>query len=416
MQRSLRIRVALGLCVLAVLASACSSGVSEIATDDTTAEHASTGGSLSSATPVADDSAPFEITTTIPEVPNSTEVRTHSEGAFIMGQANWDSGWVHAHILHDLVEELGYEVTTPGDREFAPDRAYEAMANGQIDFWANSWYPGHMLWWDGELRTGEQVGSKLTRMDQAIAPASGLQGWLVTKAWAEQNGVTTIDQINADPTLWQQLDTDGNGKGEFFGCPEDWSCDDIMSAMSTFADWRNLEQMQTDYDIMFDEFLSRAEQGEPAIAYTWAPSVYLARANVGETTMWISILDASVVDDSNPLQIDVGPPGWDCQRCDGAVGFKELSADICLQGPDGCQLGWSAASIEITANQTWLNEHPDVHELFQQVRFSAGELSTLLLDVEQAAGDQIAVEAVAQQWIAENRDKVDRWLDAASGH
>ena len=40
---------------------------------------------------------------------------------------------------------------------------------------------------------------------------SGVQGFLVTKTWAEDNNVSTIDQINRDESLWSQFDSEGNG-------------------------------------------------------------------------------------------------------------------------------------------------------------------------------------------------------------
>ena len=51
-----------------------------------------------------------------------------------MGRANWSSGYVQAQILHDLMEELGYEVSSPDQLEFAPDLGYQTMASGEMDF------------------------------------------------------------------------------------------------------------------------------------------------------------------------------------------------------------------------------------------------------------------------------------------
>jgi len=406
--------------VAAALAGGCASqepGVLTTAADDTATGQATAVASdqAQSETAVAEDSAPREILIERPILgPAFPDPSSVPDGSIAMGRANWSSGYVQAKIVHDLVEELGHDVTDPSEREYAPDLGYQAMATGEIDFWANSWYPIHGSWWEGVLPSGEQVGDNLHRIDPPMAPDGGLQGWLVTKSWAETHDVTTIDQINADPDLWQQLDYDGDGKGEFYGCPEDWTCDDIMRATAVFAGWDNLEQVQQGYDAMFDEFLAKAEAGEPAIAYTWSPTDYIARAKLGETTMWISILDDSVLDDSNPLQIDYGGVDEWCQRCDGTVGFKDLSTDVCLHGPDGCQLGWSGATIEITANAAFLDEYPDVHELFRHINFTAHELSILGYDVLQAGGDDVAVEAVAAKWIEANRDEVDEWLTAAA--
>lgn len=407
-----------GVALAAAVASGCASqNVVEVSTaDDMAASEQTEDSSESAVSAVADDSAPIElpeeVIASIPRV-NPQPTPEPPEGSIVMGRANWSSGYVQAQIIHDLVEELGYEVTDPSERESAPDRSYQWMATGAIDFWANSWYPTHESWWEGELPSGSRVGDHLTRFDPPMSPDGGLQGWLVTKSWADANGVTTIDQINADADLWQQLDSDGNGKGELYGCPEDWTCDDIMTSMLLFAEWHNLEQVQAGYEAMFAEFLAKAERGEPAITYTWAPTSYVAQAKLGETTMWISILDKSVLDDSNPIGTEPGEAAHYGQR-DGTIGFKDLGPDICLYGPDGCQLGWNAATIEITANSDWLAEYPDVGELFTHINFSANELSQLLLEAEGMGNDHVAIEAVATNWIAANRETVDEWLAAAS--
>ena len=55
-----------------------------------------------------------------------------------MGRANWSTGYVHAQILHDLTEELGYDVASPDLLEFAPDLGYQTMASGEMEIWSNS--------------------------------------------------------------------------------------------------------------------------------------------------------------------------------------------------------------------------------------------------------------------------------------
>jgi len=331
-----------------------------------------------------------------------------------MGRANWSSGYVQASILHDLLEEMGYDVSSPDGLEFAPDLGYQTMASGEMDFWANSWYPGHLSWWEGDLPDGTKIGDNLTRLEGSLMPGGGLQGMLVTKAWADAEGFTTLDEINADEALWSQLDTDGNGKGEFYGCPEDWTCDDIMASQIEFAGWTQLEQTQAGYDAMFAEFLQKAQDGEPAIIYTWTPTAYLAQAIPGETTMWLSMNNESVLDDSNPLDKEGGESY--CQRCapDGTVnddiGYQGLGDDVCLIGPDGCQVGWRAANIEITANTEWLDDNPAARGLFEVFKPPLIDLAIAGVDLANSDGAQADVDRIAADWIANNRDLADSWI------
>ena len=361
----------------------------------------------------ADDAAAEEVEEAAEEPEDSGSADQPGEGkTALMGRANWSSGYVQAQILHDLMEELGYDVSSPDELEFAPDLGYQTMAEGDMHFWANSWYPGHLSWWEGERTDGTSIGDHLERLEGSLMPGGGLQGMLITKSWAEENGITTMRDINDNPDLVAALDSDGNGLGEFYGCPEDWTCDDIMASQIVFAGWDNLEQTQAGYDAMFAEFLDKVQNGEPAIIYTWTPTAYLAQAVPGELTMWLSHPNSEVLDDSNPLGREGGAE-YSQRRDDGTIGYTGLSDDTCLQGPDGCQVGWLAADIEITANKDWLADNPAARALFDEFRPPLIDLAIAGVALSNSDGAQADVEAIAAQWIADNRALADEWLDAA---
>jgi len=328
-----------------------------------------------------------------------------------MARANWSSGYVQAQILHDLMEELGYDVSSPDQFEFAPDLGYLAMAEGEVDFWANSWYPGHLNWWQGQRADGTWIGDYLVRVEGSLMPGGGRQGMLITKSWAEQNGIATMRDINDNPDLVAALDSDGDGKGEFYGCPTDWTCDDIMDSQIAFAGWDNMEQIVSGYDAMWNRFLRSAERGEPAIIYTWTPTSYIAQAAPGALTMWLSHPNSEVLDNSNPLGKESGEQY--SQRRGSQIGFQALGPETCLQGPDGCQIGWLAADIEITANKQWLAENPAAAALFRTFTPPMVELSIAGVALSNSAGTQANVEAIAAQWIGANRALVEGWLDVA---
>ena len=319
-----------------------------------------------------------------------------------MGRANWSSGYVHAQILHDLIEEMGYEVSSPDGLEFAPDLGYQTMASGEMDLWANSWYPGHYSWHEGDLPDGTRIGDNLLVVEGSVMPGGGLQGMLVTKSWADANGVVSLDQINGDEALWSQLDSDGNGKGEFYGCPEDWTCDDIMASQIAFAGWDNLEQTQAGYDAMFAEFLTKAQAGDPAIIYTWTPTSYLAQAIPGETTMWLTI--ETILDDSNPLGKEGGA------SYDQGEGYTGLGADVCLAPASGCNTGWEAADILVTMNNVFADANPGVIALSEVFNPPLIDMAIAGVDLNASDGSQAAVEEIAAAWIADNRDLADEWI------
>ena len=146
--------------------------------------------------------------------------------------------------------------------------------------------------------------------------------------------------------------------------------------------------------------------------YTWTPTSYFAQALPGDLTMWLSVENASVLDDSNPLRRP-GGADYSQRRDDGTIGYQGLSADVCLQGPDGCQLGWLAADVEITANKAWLADHPAARELFQQYKPPLIDISIAGVELANSAGTQADVNRIAAQWISDNRALADSWVAAA---
>ena len=75
-----------------------------------------------------------------------------------MARASWDTGWFQAEIFKQLLQELGYEfreVETLDAVEF-----YFFAAGGDVDFWANGWFPLHQAYLNYERVSGkmEPVG------------------------------------------------------------------------------------------------------------------------------------------------------------------------------------------------------------------------------------------------------------------
>ena len=92
-----------------------------------------------------------------------------------MARANWSTGYFQAYVFEQILEELGYDVSNPADKELGPSLAYLAMAQGEADFWVNSWYPGHNSWLRPDLPDGSTVGDHVGPVG-ALMPASGLEG------------------------------------------------------------------------------------------------------------------------------------------------------------------------------------------------------------------------------------------------
>ena len=179
----------------------------------------------------------------------------------------------------------------------------DCLARGEIDFWANSWYPGHLAWHELELLDGSEVGDHVTIVGEQMI-SGGLQGFLINKSFADEHGVYTLDELNRNVAALTAFDAadviPGNGKADIFGCPTSWTCDNIIENMIAFGGWENISQITIGYDTMFAEAVAKVDRGVPVVIYTWTPSAYIARLRPGDNVYWMGM--EQILDDSNPAQ------------------------------------------------------------------------------------------------------------------
>ena len=348
-----------------------------------------------------------------PEAESNDGSRPGEGVRVVAGRANWSSGYFQAALYKQLLEQLGYDVTDPARFELGPNIAYTAIALGDMDYWPNSWYPGHYAWHLAELPDGSLVEDHVTIVGEQLI-AGGLQGFLVTKSFADTYGVYTMDDLNRNARALAAFDaTDpvpGNEKADIFGCPELWTCDNIIENMIAFGDWDNIEQTTAGYDAMFAQAVNRVNEGIPMVMYAWTPTMYITRLRPGDNVYWMGV--ENILDDSNPAN-QVGGETHTQHSADGTGGFVPISPDQCPSAanrPDGkCPIGWVAADILVTANTAFLEANPRARALFEAVKLTIFDTSQA--NAEQQLGNR--PDYVAAQWIADNRDRVDQWLAAA---
>lgn len=334
------------------------------------------------------------------------EMALPGEGVSItMAKADWSTEDPNAYTVKMILEEMGYTVSDPKDTELGPANAFLAMAQGDADFWINSWMPGHQSWLDNELPDGSLVGDHVSVVGEMMM-AGGLQGYLITKSFAEEYGISSLDDLNNNPDAIAAYDAQdpvpGNGIADIYGCQESYTCDDIIQAQIAFSGWENIQQTIAGYDAMFAEAAVKADAGEPAIIYTWTPSSYITQMRPGDNALWLTVDE--VIDDSNPLGAEGG------ESYDQRPGVASIDTDKC-PGSDGgvCQMGWIAADIRAAANNEFLAANPAVEKLLELFQMDVVEVS--IMNVEMSDGAD--VEDLAAQWIEDNRDLVDSWIAEA---
>ncbi len=323
------------------------------------------------------------------------------------GRADWTTGYFQNEVIAELMRELGYEVSNPSERELNANNGFLAMAEGDIDYWANSWIPGHQQFWNAELSDGSIIADNISIVGELLLGGS-IQGLLIEKSFADEFGITSMDDFDSNPAAIAAYDAvdpiPGNGLADIYGCQESWVCDDIIASQIVFSGWENIGQTIAGYEAMFAEAIDKASTQTPFIIYTWGPSAFLTQLRPGDNVYWLT--QENVLDDSNPLGREAAVP-------DMRPGRIGLGPDVCpgaANDSEGlCQIAFLSNDIQVTANNDFLDENPAARALLDAIVLPVFDVS--LANVSQTDGE--SPNDLAVQWIADNRDMVDTWLDAA---
>lgn len=297
------------------------------------------------------------------------------DGEVTMARATWDTGWFQAEVFRTLLEELGYEVTISGD--LPAETFYPALANRDVDFWANGWFPLHQDFVDSDIVQGqvEPVGFQVE--------AGALQGFLVDKASAEEYGIVSLTDLQ-DPELAAVFDTDGDGMADLTGCDAGWGCEArINEILADTGLEETITHVQGTYSLLMADTIARYQRGEPILFYTWTPNWTVSELKIDEDVVWITV------------------PGT--EESTGIAGCTE----------DPCAMGFVANDIRAVANDEFLAENPAAQVLLEQVKIPLNDIAEqnqLLVDGEDSEDD---IARHASEWISENRGLVDEWLAAA---
>ena len=320
-----------------------------------------------------------------------------------MARAVWPSGHFQAALYRLLLQELGYEVGDPAETELEPDDAYSGMAEGRVDFWANSWYPDHQSFMDISLEDGSKVGDHVSAVGDQMA-AGGMRGFLISRAFAEEHGIETIDDLDRNPAAVAVYDsTDANpqnGIVDIHGCPPGWACYDIIDSMVAFSGWESIDQVTGTYESMHAEALAKLGRGEPILVYAWTPGKYVSSIRPGVDAVWVGV--DRVLDDSNPRNRPGGEI-WDQRPGEVAV-RPSMCPGVSKQGV--CRTGWRVSDIRVTASDEFLKGNPAARRLFELVRLDPLDVSHRIAMQSRGAGPT----ELASRWIHEHRRLVDIWL------
>jgi glycine betaine/proline transport system substrate-binding protein len=299
-------------------------------------------------------------------------------------RANWDTGYFEAEIVAALLRELGYTVTSPAEREMSPDIFYPAVASHLVDFWANGWFPLH----DAKLKTAlptRGIVGDLADPVGTVVPNGALLGYFVDKPSADRDAIVSMDDFKR-PEVAAKFDRDANGKADLIGCEPGWACAGYIDREIKANGWL-VEQVQGDYERLFEEVVNRTKGSQPVLYAAWTPSYMVAELAPGKEVVWLQA---------------PSPSGTDTK----VAGVAGCTADP-------CETGFVPSSIRIVANKDFLTGNPAARRLMEKIEIDAKDIFDQNLKMHRGEKTAADIERHAKAWIDANRAKVDGWLSEA---
>jgi len=279
---------------------------------------------------------------------------------------------------------LCYEVREPDTLENVD--FYIFAAQGDVDFWANGWFPLH-----DRLLDFEQVGDAV-RPVGFQAKGGALQGYLVDKTTADELGITNLGDLK-DPEIAKAFDRDGDAKADLVGCNVEWACEKVIQHhLEVYELSETVNHVQGDYSTLASDAIERYAAGESILLYTWTPNWTVSELLIGEDVVWLAVPFSAVPDEPE-------------------ANTEAESIAGCQETP--CNMGFEPNDIRVVANAAFLEANPAAATLFELAEIPLQDIAAQNVLMREGENSEEDIRRHAEEWIENNPDQVDSWLTAA---
>ncbi|MGM0453873.1 MAG: glycine betaine/L-proline ABC transporter substrate-binding protein ProX [Thermodesulfobacteriota bacterium] len=300
--------------------------------------------------------------------------------------ATWTTGFFLEALYSRACEELGYEVEDA--KKLAGPIFYRSLGQGDVDFWANGWFPLHQDFlpdnWEEKMS-----------MAGTVVEAGAVQGYLVSKEHVEKYDITSLEDFKREEVK-EAFDANNDGKADLVACPPGWGCEKTIAFhMDTYDLHDHINLIKAGYSASMADAIARYEAGDPILFYTWTPNWTVDKLKPGEDVLWIN------VPETVPKE--------------GQKGFEDAMVAEGLTGTvtDPCKMGFVANDIRVVANQEFLDNNPAVKTMFDKMSVPFSDITAQNNKMFEGEDDQEDIERHVDEWIEENQDKWNDWLKAA---
>lgn len=300
-------------------------------------------------------------------------------------RATWSTGYFQAEIYVKALQELGYDVKRP--KELKNELFYQAVSQGDVDFWVNGWFPLHNDLMEKAKSGASQVGY--------VAKGGALQGYLIDKKTADKYKITNLSDFKK-PEIKKLFDTNGDGKADMVACPPGWGCEKVITHhMQAYGLEDDINPIKAEYSASMADTLARYKSGEPIFFYTWTPNWTVGLLQPGKDVVWLEVPRPDLPEAQ--------------KQYENATTVKGVTG--CVDDP--CKMGWPANDLRPVVNNAFLAKNPAAKRLFEVAEVPLLDIFAQNAKMQEGEDKEDDIQRHAEEWISANRKLFDGWLDEA---
>ena len=290
----------------------------------------------------------------------------------VIGVPNWPSVAATANVLKVAIEQnLGLEVELQNGTN---PIVFEAMDSGAMHAHPEVWMPNQQNLHDTFVKDKGTVVMNSNGV-------SAFQGMCVPKAFAEANGISSIDDLT-NPDVAALFDSNGDGKGEIWIGAPGWASTNIEKIRAkSYGYDQTFELTESDETLAYADLDNAIKANKPWVGFCYTPHYVFVLHDM-------HILEEPAYD----------PAKWNViQPTDDPAWLEKSDAGV----------AWDTAYLHLHYAKALEESNPEVATLFRNMKLDTDTVSeftyALVVDKKDAA-------EYAAEWVAANEDQVLGWL------